>query len=189
MRVFLQSQQDEALVQLRAPCALDARDYEFSGTAPPVRLARRISSTGQVRVMATNLPTPEFPAAVFGNLYHQRWRIEEAFKRLKHRLKLECVSGLTQQALLVDVAAKVLADNLAELVCMAVQTNHQLQSEDRVCNRTYAAVMMQRWCRVRCWSRRAYKACGHGLPAPWPCRARTWCAACPADPSQGPRGM
>ena len=87
-----------------------------------VRLVRCISSTGQVRVMATNLPVQEFPASVFGDLYHQRWRIEEAFKRLKHRLKLECVSGLTQQALLVDVAAKVLADNLAALVCMVAQT-------------------------------------------------------------------
>ena len=145
MREFLQSHQDEAIVQLRAPSAQDAKDYECSGAAPWVRLVRCISSTGQVRVMATNLPAQDFPAAVFGDLYHQRWRIEEAFKRLKHRLKLECVSGLTQQALLVDVAAKVLADNLAALVCMAVQTNHQLQSEDRVCNRAYAAVVMQRW--------------------------------------------
>ncbi len=82
---------------------------------------------------------------MFGQLYHQRWRIEEAFKRFKHRLQLECVSGLTQQALLVDVAAKVLADNLAALVCMAVQTERKLQPEDRVCNRAYAAVVMQRW--------------------------------------------
>jgi len=145
MREFLQRQQDEAIVQLRAPSAQDAKDYECSGAAPWVRLVRCISSTGQVRVMATNLPAQDFPAAVFGDLYHQRWRIEEAFKRLKHRLKLECVSGLTQQALLVDVAAKVLADNLAALVCMAVQTNSQLQPEDRVCNRAYAAVVMQRW--------------------------------------------
>ena len=50
--------------------------------------------------------------AAFGELYHQRWRIEEAFKRLKHRLHLEAVSGLSQHALLVDVAAKVLADNM-----------------------------------------------------------------------------
>lgn len=95
--------------------------------------------------MATNLPAQEFPASVFGDMYHQRWRIEEAFKRFKHRLQLECVSGLTQQALLVDVAAKVLADNLAALVCMAVQAAYQLQPEDRVCNRAYAAVVMQRW--------------------------------------------
>ncbi len=84
---------------------------------------------------------------MFGQLYHQRWRIEEAFKRFKHRLQLEGVSGLTQQALLVDVAAKVLADNLAALVCRAAQTDHQLQSDERVCNRAYAAVVivMQRW--------------------------------------------
>lgn len=82
---------------------------------------------------------------MFGQLYHQRWRIQEAFKRFKHRLQLECVSGLTQQALLVDVAAKVLADNLAALVCMVAQTERQLQPEDRVCNRAYAAAVMQRW--------------------------------------------
>jgi hypothetical protein len=145
MREFLQSQQAEASVQLRAPSAQDAKDYECSGSAPVVRLVRCISSTGQVRVMATNLPVQDFPASVFGQLYHQRWRIEEAFKRFKHRLQLENVSGLTQQALLVDVAAKVLADNLAALVCRAAQTDHQLQPEDRVCNRAYAAVVMQRW--------------------------------------------
>lgn len=145
MREFLQSQQHEAIVQLRAPSAQDAKDYECSGAAPWVRLVRCISSAGQVRVMVTNLPAQDFPASVFGDLYHRRWRIEEAFKRLKHRLKLECVSGLTQQALLVDVATKVLADNLAALVCMAAQTDRNLQPEDRVCNRAYAAVVMQRW--------------------------------------------
>lgn len=91
------------------------------------------------------MPAQDFPASVFGDLYYQRWRIEEAFKRLKHRLKLDVSRGLTQQALLVDVAAKVLADNLAALVCMAAQTDHQLQSDERVCNRAYAAVVMQRW--------------------------------------------
>ena len=145
MRDFLQSHQNEAIVQLRAPSAQDSKDYECSGAAPQVRLVRCVSSTGQVRVMATNLPAQDFPASVFGELYHQRWRIEEAFKRLKHRLKLECVSGLTQQALLVDVEAKVLADNLAALVCMAAQAANLLQPQERVCNRAYAAAVMQRW--------------------------------------------
>ena len=53
-----------------------------------------------------------FPAEHFGALYHRRWRIEEAFKRTKHRLMLEAVSGLTYLALQQDFAAKVLADNL-----------------------------------------------------------------------------
>jgi len=43
-----------------------------------------------------NLPISQFPTAVFGVLYHERWRLEEAFKRLKHGGKLESVSGPTQ---------------------------------------------------------------------------------------------
>ncbi|WP_426197697.1 transposase [Massilia sp. DWR3-1-1] len=38
------------------------------------------------------------PTSAFGDPYHKRWRIEEAFKWLKHRLNLEHVSGLSQQA-------------------------------------------------------------------------------------------
>ena len=78
-----------------------------------LRLVRHIAPNGQVRVLMTNLlDVVRFPAASFADLYHQRWRIEEAFKRLKHRLNLEHVSGLSQQAVVQDVAAKVLCDNL-----------------------------------------------------------------------------
>ena len=78
---------------------------------------RLITPDWQTRVVATNLPARDFPVEVFGDLYHQRWRIEESYKRLKHRAKLESVSSLTQHALQVDVYAKVLADNLGSLVC------------------------------------------------------------------------
>ena len=48
---------------------------------------------GKVRVLMTNLfDTERFPAGAFGDLHQKRWRIEEAFKRLKHRLNLEHVS-------------------------------------------------------------------------------------------------
>ena len=33
----------------------------------------------------------------------------------------------------------------AALVCMAAQAAHTLLPDDRVCNRAYAAVVMQRW--------------------------------------------
>ena len=46
---------------------------------------------------------------------HKRRRIEEAFKRLRHRLNLEHVSGLSQQAALFDFAAKIVCDNLQSL--------------------------------------------------------------------------
>jgi hypothetical protein len=94
--------------------------------------------------MATNLPISQFPTAVFGELYHERWRIEEAFKRLKHQGKLESVSGLTQHALMVDVHAKVLADNLTSLVCIGASTLGGFQERQRTCNRAYAAPCLQR---------------------------------------------
>ena len=144
MRSFVRSGQLDAVVTLNRPSRQDALDYECSGKAPQVRLVRQIAPNGQVRVLATNLDAQSFPGEVFADLYHQRWRIEEAFKRLKHRAKLECVSGLTQHALLVDVAAKVLSDNLGSLVCQAASEEADLPGRQRVCNRAYAAPLLQR---------------------------------------------
>ena len=95
-------------------------------------------------MLATNLPAKDFPAEVFGDLYHQRWRIEEAYKRLKHRGKLESVSGLSQHAVLIDVYAKVLADNLSSLVRQGASEEADLASKRRHCNRAYAAPCLQR---------------------------------------------
>ena len=81
-----------------------------------MRLVRHVDSTGKVRVLMTNLLDPAaFPAHQFSDLYHQRWRIEETFKRLEHRLNLEHVSGLSQQAAMQDFAAKIVCDNLQSL--------------------------------------------------------------------------
>ena len=92
---------------------MDADDYECPAT---VRLVRHVDSTGKVRVLMTNLLDPAaFPAHQFSDLYHQRWRIEETFKRLEHRLNLEHVSGLSQQAAMQDFAAKIVCDNLQSL--------------------------------------------------------------------------
>ena len=43
----------------------------------------------------TSLLNPiDYPTGDFGDLYHARWRIEEAFKRIKHRLALEHLTGI-----------------------------------------------------------------------------------------------
>jgi hypothetical protein len=48
-----------------------------------------------------------------------RWRIEEAFKRIKHRLALEQLSGVSWLAAQQDFGAKVLCDNLNALAIHA----------------------------------------------------------------------
>jgi hypothetical protein len=143
-KAFLRSGADEADVRLNAPSTEDVRDWGCPADAPELRLVRQTAPNGKVRVLATNLDAQNFPAALFGDLYHQRWRIEEAFKRLKHRLHLEAVSGLSQQAIIIDVAAKVLADNIASLMCIAAAEHADLPARSRKCNRSYAATLMRR---------------------------------------------
>jgi hypothetical protein len=47
-----------------------------------------------------------FPAAVSGALCHGRWRAEQPFRRLKHRLGLGHMSGLSWHAAKQDFGAK-----------------------------------------------------------------------------------
>ena len=89
VREFLRSGLAEQTVTLRAPDRCDADDCDCPGEPQTVRLIRHVAPNGAVRVLMTNLmDATRFPANAFGDLYHQRWRIEEAFKRLKHRLSL-----------------------------------------------------------------------------------------------------
>jgi hypothetical protein len=141
---FVRSGDKEAWVKISAPSADEVDEWKCPAGPASVRLVRQTAPNGQVRVLATNLDEMDFPAALFGDLYHQRWRIEEAFKRLKCRLKLESVSGLSQQALIIDVAAKVLADNITSLLCLAAGVEAEHQEKSRKCNRSYAATLMQR---------------------------------------------
>ncbi len=138
VREFLRSGRDQAIVTLARPSTRDAHDYECPATPQTVRLVRQVSPNGAVTALMTNLLDAEtFPAQDFGVLYHQRWRIEEAFKRLKHRLCLEHVSGLSQRAVMQDFAARVLCDNLQALACLATQDKHPLPPARRI-NHAYA---------------------------------------------------
>jgi hypothetical protein len=62
---------------------------------------------------------------------------------LKWRLKLEAVSGLSQHAVLVDVAAKVLADNRCALMCAAGHAG-ATTSADKRCAPTSVLHILQR---------------------------------------------
>jgi hypothetical protein len=105
-----------------------------------VRLIRDVTPAGSVRILMTSLLDPQhYPATGFGALHHRRWRVEEAFKRIKHRLRLEAVSGMNHLALKQDFAAKVMADNL-HILLAAAQAPESIQEveADWRPNRTYA---------------------------------------------------
>jgi len=133
VRDFLCSGLEEQIVTLNAVSAQDVLDFECHSEPQQVRLVRHIAPSGEMRVLMTNLfDVVKFPASQFADLYHHRWRIEEAFKRLKHRLNLEHVSGLSQQAVAQDVAAKVLCDNLQALTAMSARDEAELLTPRRI---------------------------------------------------------
>lgn len=146
VRSFMRSGQTESWDYLASCDAGQARTWELDGPAQMrVRLVRHVSSSGRTRVLLTSLTEDVASVAELADLYHGRWRIEEAFKRLKHRLGLESVSGLSQHALLVDVAAKVLADNLAALLNRAVpMAPDTAQGVSRQVNRAAASKLFSR---------------------------------------------
>lgn len=156
---FRRSGDAEAVVTLAPPSTADAKDYGCPREATQVRLVRVITPTGRVHILMTSLSNPiDYPAAEFGNLYHARWRIEEAFKRIKHRLALEHLTGISWLAAQQDFGAKILGDNLHALsVYCAVQdpaATPKAQKQETATrrykpNRAYAFAAiksrMQRW--------------------------------------------
>jgi hypothetical protein len=143
VRDFLRNGLTEQIVKLSAPDRRDASDYACPREPQTVRLVRHIAPNGAVRVLMTNLMDMQrFPAACFGDLYHQRWGIEEAFKRLKHRLNLEHVSGLSQQAVVQDVAAKILCDNLQVFTSMVAHERADLPESVRI-NHAHAHTVLK----------------------------------------------
>ena len=140
---FIRSGLAEQQITLSAPPRKDATDYQCPAQPQSVRLVRQVAPSGAVRVLMTNLlDTERFPAELFAELYHRRWRIEEAFKRLKHRLNLELVSGLSQSAVRQDFDARILCDNLEALVSLAARQDHDLPEHRRI-NRAYAHTVLK----------------------------------------------
>lgn len=142
---FRQSGQSEQWVRLRAPSSRDAEDYDCPATPTMVRLVRVLTPNGRVHVVMTSLLDSEaFPASVFGALYHGRWRIEEAFRRLKHRLGLEHTSGLSWHAANQDFGAKAVFDNLNALAAYVATDAHLDPDSTWKINRTQAIDKIKR---------------------------------------------
>lgn len=139
VRCFLASGLAEKGVSLPPPGASDAADYGCPRRPTAVRLIRVTTPNGKIHVLMTSLFDGErYPAAAFAALYHGRWRIEESFKRLKHRLGLEHTSGLSWHAARQDFGAKAICDNLNALAAYVASDAYLAASSDTKINRTQA---------------------------------------------------
>jgi hypothetical protein len=150
VKAFRRSGQREALIQIAPPSKQEAKDFGVARKPTTVRLIRVVTPTGKCHVVMTSLlDASSYPAADFAGLYHARWRIEEAFKRIKHRLKLEHLSGLSWLAAQQDFGAKLVSDNLNALAIYAAQCPENTDPPEAEVhykpNRTYGFALLKRW--------------------------------------------
>jgi hypothetical protein len=144
VKTFLRSGLNEQQIIVGKPKTRDCQDYGCQPLLSEVRLVKVVTPNGRIHVMMTSLlNSATYPAADFASLYHSRWRIEEAFKRLKHRMALENTSGLSWLAAQQDFGAKILADNLHALTVLEAEEVIGLRENYKV-NRTYAFAHLKR---------------------------------------------
>jgi len=97
-----------------------------------VRLVRIELDSGEVEVLITSLlDSARYPYAVFKELYHQRWPVEEDYKVLKLRVEVENWSGKSTLAVYQDFHAKVFTANLAAILAQPAQQEVTQQSQPK----------------------------------------------------------
>lgn len=113
-----------------------------------VRLLRIPLNTGEVEVLATTLLDPQqYPYALFKDLYHNRWPVEEDYKALKSRIEVENWSGKSILSIYQDFHAKVFTKNLTFLLAHPAQETVLQESQNMKysysINMTYAFSKMK----------------------------------------------
>ncbi|MBU3137865.1 transposase [Clostridium gasigenes] len=80
-----------------------------------VRIVKITLNTGEVECLLTNLfDEKEFSTKEIGELYYERWGIEQAFDVIKNKLNIENISGRKRLIVEQDFYAQMLVFNMAE---------------------------------------------------------------------------
>lgn len=121
---FARGEARSAVVTLRP--GHDAREqcrmYGLPAEPIQVRLVKVKLPSGETEILATSLlDDTAYPTHGFKHLYHLRWGVEEEYKTEKCRIEIENFSGLTSQAVLQDIYAKIFMVNLTAILAWVAQ--------------------------------------------------------------------
>jgi len=152
VKSFVESGEKEQIVSFSLPKKdfSKLQDYpEFQNKTIRCRLVRVELDNGKVEVLCTSLvENNKFPAGDFGELYHLRWGIEEAYKLLKSRVEVENFSGKTALAVKQDFHAKIFLLTLFAVYAHPIEQkvkeeyrHDQEKKNDQQINRTNAIAM------------------------------------------------
>ena len=123
IKAFLQSGQRQALVTFTPNRLAEDACRERDLPVEPITLRLiRVALGKQTEVLMTNLLDEQaYPVEDFAALYHQRWLIEEQYKRQKQWLQIENFSGKSVESIHQDFYAKQVAHNLTAILAMGAQ--------------------------------------------------------------------
>ena len=149
-RDFYFSDQWEAIVTLtpKGDSKKRCRDHMVSTLPIKVRLIRVDLPNGEKEILITSvLDEKTISTKSFKWLYHARWGVEEAFKRLKSRLEVENFSGKSVGAVKQDFHAKMMTYNLEAMLAIAAQP--KVKKETAHCKYEYAVNHAQALSRLK----------------------------------------
>ncbi len=82
-----------------------------------LRLIRINLPTGEVEILITSLIDKElYPYDIFAELYHERWFVEEDYKKIKCWLEIENFTGKSVLSVYQDFHARVFSKNLTQIL-------------------------------------------------------------------------
>lgn len=100
------------------------KSMDLPKDTPPikVRLVKVELENGKTEVLGTSLlDTEKYRIEIFKELYHMRWVVEEAFKMLKARIKIEDFTGRTARSIHQDFHAKILMMTLCAVMSYPIE--------------------------------------------------------------------
>ena len=116
VRALMDSPEKDRIVTFKLPKG--HHDYAQSIT---LRLVKIKDRQGKTRVFCTSLMDQrQYSRVSISNLYKKRWRVEECYKTLKHRLQLKQFSGVTSVAVQQDYYAKMLLISLCRIMAFNI---------------------------------------------------------------------
>ena len=102
----------------RLTCTRDGMDF----TPIKVRVVKVILDTGETELLITSLlDQDEYTTEDIKGLYHLRWGVEECFKKLKPKMKIEHFGCKKVQGVLQEFHAHIFTLNMTSLVAASAQ--------------------------------------------------------------------
>lgn len=109
-------------VEPHAEARQECRARGLSTEPLSLRLLRIELDGGGMEVLGTSLLDQQrYPYALFKELYHHRWPVEEDYQVMKSRVEVENWSGESVLAIYQDFHAKLFTKNLAAILAHPIQ--------------------------------------------------------------------